>query len=545
MSDVFISYARSTATQAQAVAEALRGLGYSVWIDDELPAHRTYTHVIEEQMAAAKAALVIWSAEGVKSEWVLSEANRAREDRKLVQVTTDGTRLPMPFDTIQCADLAGWTGDPDAPGWRKVVASIADLIGAGGGKAALLEDPPLPLPSKPSIAVLPFANLSGDPEQDYFADGMVVEIVEALSRIRSIFVIASGSSLSFKGKGVAAQDAARQMGVRYVLEGSVRKAGGRVRIGVQLIDAADGAQIWTHRFEDTLEDVFALQDSVALAVAGKIEPTVQQAEIRRASARPTDNLSSYDLYLRALPLGRTFVRADMLEALDLVSRAITLDPNFGPALALAASCHRIINANRWSDGLEDHRRLGLELAHRALKAAGDDADVLARVAASIDILEGDYGAAVALLERALTLNPGCASAWLRSGIVRVRAGETDAAIENLRTALRLDPLGPMQPHTMGFIGRALFQQGRFSEAVPLLKEHAQHVDAPLPQAFLAAAYGHLAQASEAQAALALYRALTPQTLDAFAANWVRDPAQRKLFLDGIALAEGRPSPDSG
>jgi adenylate cyclase len=364
---------------------------------------------------------------------------------------------------------------------------------------------------------MPFANLSGDPEQDYFADGMVVEIVEALSRIRSIFVIASGSSLSLKGKGVGVQEAARQLGVRYVLEGSVRKAGGRVRIGVQLIDSADGAQIWTHRFEDTLEDVFALQDSVALAVAGKIEPTVLQAEIRRASARPTDNLSSYDLYLRAIPLRRTFVRADMLEALDLASRAITLDPDFGPALALASTCHRLIIVNRWSDDLDDHRRLGLELAHRALKAAGDDAAVLAGVAASLDMLEDDHGAAVALLERALTLNPGCATAWLFSGIVRLRAGETDAAIENLRTALRLDPLGPGQPATTGFIGRALFQQGRFREAVPLMKEQLQHVDAPMPQAFLAAAYGHLGQAGEAQAALARYRAISPQTLDALAA----------------------------
>jgi adenylate cyclase len=542
MSDVFVSYARSTAKQAQAVAEALRGLGYSVWIDDDLPAHRTYSRVIEEQMTAAKAAVVIWSADAVQSEWVMSEANRAREDRKLVQVTTDKARLPMPFDTIQCADLAGWSGDADTPGWRKVVASIADLVGGSAIAAAQVATAPLPLPTKPSIAVMPFANVSGDPEQEYFADGMVLEIVEALSRIRSIFVIASGSSLSFKGKGVAVQDAARQLGVRYVLEGSVRKAGGRVRIGVQLIDAADGAQIWTHRFEDTLEDVFALQDSVALAVAGKIEPTVQQAEIRRASARPTDNLSSYDLYLRALPLQHAFVRADMLEALDLASRAITLDPHFGPALALAAACHRFVVLYEWSDDLEGHRRLGVELAHRALKAAGDDAAVLASVAASVEFFEGDHEAAVALLERALTLNPGCASAWLLSGIVRVRAGETDA-IENLRTALRLDPMGPMQPHTIGFIGWALFQQGRFSEAVPLLKEHAQHVGAPTPQAFLAAAYGHLGQAGEAQAALARYRALSPQPLDAFAANWFHDPAQRKLFLDGIALAEGKSRAD--
>src|SRR5579862_3762065 len=316
MSDIFISYARSTETQARQVAEALRGLGYNIWRDDELPAHRAYTEVIEERLRAAKAVVVIWSAEAVKSQWVRAEADIAREAGTLVQLRVDGSTPPLPFNQIQCADLAGWTGDANAPGWRKVVASIGDLVGVAAPSA---EAPPPP--SKPSIAVMPFANLSGDPEQDYFADGMVVEIVEALSRIRSIFVIASGSSLSFKGKGVAAQDAARQLGVRYVVEGSMRKAGGRVRIGVQLIDAADGAQIWTHRFEDTLEDVFALQDSVALAVAGKIEPTVQQAEIRRASARPTDNLSSYDLYLRALPLQRSFVRANILEALDLASRA--------------------------------------------------------------------------------------------------------------------------------------------------------------------------------------------------------------------------------
>ena len=158
MSDVFISYARSTAKQAQQVAETLRGLGYSVWIDDDLPAHRTYSRVIEEQMTAAKAAVVIWSVDAVQSEWVMSEANRAREDHKLVQVTTDTSRLPMPFDTIQCADLTGWTGDLDAPGWRKVVASIADLLG-GASVAAASASPPPPLPSKPSIAVLPFATV--------------------------------------------------------------------------------------------------------------------------------------------------------------------------------------------------------------------------------------------------------------------------------------------------------------------------------------------------------------------------------------------------
>jgi TolB-like protein len=546
MSDIVISYARETEAQAIRVVEALRGLGYEVWRDNEIPAHRSFGPAIEERLAAAKVVLVLWSAEAAESEWVRSEASRARAMGKLVQLTLDKSPLPIPFDQIQCANLVGWAGEADAAGWRNVVDSIGDLAGGTGAVGATTADAGLPLPSKPSIAVLPFANLSGDPEQDYFADGMVEEIAAALSRIRSIFVIAGGSGLSFKGKGVAPREIARQLGVRYVLDGSVRSSGGRVRIAVKLIDAGDGAQIWSERFDDSLEDVFALQDRVALSVAGRIEPTVLNAEIGRALRRPTENMGSYDLYLRAVPLQRAFGRADMLEALDLASRAITLDPDFGPALALAATCHRLIIGNRWSDRLEDHRRLGLELARRALKAAGDDAEVLGRVATCVHVLEDDYGAAVALLERALTLNPGCAGAWFNSGVVRVREGETDAAIENLRTALRLDPLGPTQPHTMGFIGRALFQQGLFSEAVPLLKEFAQHVDAPMPQVYLAAAYGHLAQASEAQAALTRYRALSSQTVDAFAANAMRDPAQRKLFLDGIALVEGKtPVSDSG
>lgn len=229
MADIFISYARSTEPQAKQIAEALRDLGYGVWRDDELPAHRAYNEVIEERLKAAGAVVVIWSADAVKSQWVRSEADRAREDGKLVQLTLDGARLPMPFDQIQCADLSGWNGDTAAAGWRKVVAGIGDLLVDAKNEPAILTPP---LPTKPSIAVLPFANLSGDPEQEYFADGMVVEIVASLSRVRSIFVIASGSGLSFKGKGLSPQEAARRLGVRYVLEGSVRKAGNRVRITV-------------------------------------------------------------------------------------------------------------------------------------------------------------------------------------------------------------------------------------------------------------------------------------------------------------------------
>src|SRR5580704_12902896 len=243
MADIFISYARSRATEAQPIVQALRSQGYNVWIDDAIPAHRAFTDVIEEELKAAAAVVVLWSTEAVKSQWVQSEADHAREAGKLVQLKLDGAVLPMPFDRIQCIDLTGWAGDVDAPGWRRVCGSIATL--AGVAKAATPVAPVVEaLPEglvKPSIAVMPFANLSNDPEQDYFVDGVVEEIVSALSRFKSIFVISAGDSLVSEGKAISPQDAARLLGVRYVLEGSVRKSGGRVRIVVHLVDASNGA----------------------------------------------------------------------------------------------------------------------------------------------------------------------------------------------------------------------------------------------------------------------------------------------------------------
>jgi adenylate cyclase len=316
MSQIFISYARSTEAKAKQIAEALRALGYEVWRDDELPAHRAYAEVIEQRLKAAKAVVVIWSADAVKSQWVFSEANRAREDGKLVQLSLDAMRPPMPFDAIECADLSGWTGDLDTPGWRKVVASVADLAERTGvvvkpAEAAQSLSAVPTLPNKPSLAVMPFSDMTGTSDQDYFVDGMMEEIAAALSRFRSLFVIASGSTMSFKGRAVSPQEVGRLLGVRYVLEGSVRKAASRVRINVKLVDAADGAQIWGERFEDTIEDIFALQDKVALSVAGVLEPALREAEIKRVALRPPTHLGAYDLYLRAQAVLRTYVWSDI------------------------------------------------------------------------------------------------------------------------------------------------------------------------------------------------------------------------------------------
>ncbi|HUZ11395.1 MAG TPA: TIR domain-containing protein [Caulobacteraceae bacterium] len=538
MSDVFISYARSTSDRAQEVAEALRALGYGVWRDDDLPAHRAYAEVIEERLGAAKAVVVIWSAAAIKSEWVRSEADRARVERKLVQLRIDGARLPMPFDQIQCADLTGWSGDREDHGWRKVVDSIGELVGAG--PASSTPAPATrPLPDKPSIAVMPFADMTGSVGQDYFADGMVAEITNALSRFKSIFVIASSSALTFKGKGVVAHDAARQLGVRYVLEGSIRKAADRVRIAVQLVDGADGAQLWTQRFDETLDDVFELQDKVALGVAGRIGGLLEKAELRRASARPTQSMDAHDLYLRALLLAQRFELSSDLKALDLLGAAIELDPDFGLALALAALCHAHLSAEQPRE--HRHRRQqALELAGRALGAAGDDAMVLTFAADAHGSLGGDPGFAIGLCERAVALNPGLSWAWFQSGWIRVRAGQSELGTEHLEISTRLDPISPLQAFRLAWLGIARFQQRQFADAVALLEESAHLLPSyPTNLPVLAAAFGRLGDIAAAQAALRRHRARSETPIDRFARWAFRDPGHRQLFLEGIAMAEER------
>jgi len=551
MSDVFISYKRENLTGVGRLVEALRAEGVSVWWDQDIAPNAAWEATIEAALAAARLVIVAWSPAAVASENVKAEARWARDHGRLLQVFVEACAPPLFFGERQGVDLKHWSGTAADPaflsvlgGVRKGLAQPASSV-SDDAPPALISGAPPPLPNKPSIAVLPFANLSGDPEHEYFADGMVVEIVEALSRIRSIFVIASGASLSFKGKGIGLQAVARQLGVRYVLEGSVRKAANRVRIGVQLVDAADGAQIWTHRFEDTLEDVFALQDRVALAVAGQIEPTVQQAEMRRASGRPTDNMGSYDLYLRALPLFYAFARTEMLEALALLDRAIALDPDFGPALSLAGSCCYTMHAFGWSSDLERVRRRGVELTHRALKAAGDDANVLAAAAGPTINLEGDLAAATALVERAIDINSGSSRAWMYSSLVRLRLEETELAIAHVETSMRLEPMGPNRAMQALILGVARFRQGRFSETVTLMREVVQRSDHPTAFLFIATSCGHLGQAEAAREALAHYHALTSAPVDAYALRFAVSATYRKLFMDGIALAEGKTPSDAG
>jgi adenylate cyclase len=359
-----------------------------------------------------------------------------------------------------------------------------------------LQAAPLPLPDKPSIAVLPFANMSGDPEQEYFADGMVEEIVTALSRIRWLFVIARNSSFAYKGRTVDVKQVGRELGVRYVLEGSVRKAGGGVRITAQLIDGITGAHMWADRFDGSLQDVFDLQDKVASNVAGVIEPALQAAEAARLSGRPTTDLTAYDLYLRAFALvGPSNQQAR--DALRLLEQAIVHDPHYGPALALAAVCCTVLVSDGRSEDPDLDRRKGLDFSRRALKAAGDDPGALVNIAVSSSYFGEDIGAMTALVDRALALNPSFARAWRVSGTLRVWGGQPDIAIEHLETARRLNPRARVGGLSAN-IGIAHFCSRRFDQALPMLLL-AVHDDPSQAgrYRFLAACYAHMGRLDEA------------------------------------------------
>jgi len=394
----------------------------------------------------------------------------------------------------------------------------------------------LPLPDKPSIAVLPFQNMSGDPEQEYFVDGMVEEIITALSRIRWLFVIARNSTFTYKGRAVDVKQVGRELGVRYVLEGSVRKGANRVRITAQLIDALTGAHLWADRFDGSLDDVFDLQDKIALSVAGVIEPALQAAEMRRSAARPTADLSAYDLYLRALATIFPITKERIFEALGLLEQAIAIDPRYGPALSWATICHlRLVN-DGWAEAPETNRRKAIDLSRQALQVGGDDPGILANVALVRAIFGEDIGAMIGLVDRALTLNPSFARGWYVSSALRIMASQHDLAIEHVETALRLSPRERMgQP--LSRIGEAYFFKRRFDEAAAnLLLSIQDNPGSTVPYRTLAACYAHLGRLDEARAIVAKLRAITPLVVPDEVP--LRDPADRELFLSGLRLAIG-------
>jgi adenylate cyclase len=395
--------------------------------------------------------------------------------------------------------------------------------------------PALALPDKPSIAVLPFQNMSGDPEQEYFADGMVEEIITALSRIRWLFVIARNSTFTYKGQSPDVKRVGQELGVRYVLEGSVRKGGNRVRITAQLIEAETGTHLWADRFDGSLEDVFDLQDKIAISVAGVIEPTLQAAEIQRSASRPTNDLTAYDLYLRAYTV--LFGSSKQIrQALALLDKAISRDPNYGSALAFAAFCCMRLCNDGSSEDMEADARKGVGYGRRALEVAGHDPIVLSNSAAALAYFGEDIGAMIALVERALNLNPSYARGWLVSGFLRWLAGDLNLAINHSEAAALLSPRARIGS-IFQISGGAHLAAGHLEEAASRLVLAIQdQPEYPHPYRLLASCYAHLGRLDEARKVIERLRAITPRVMEDFA--YLRNHEHRELIFSGLRLAAG-------
>ncbi len=386
---------------------------------------------------------------------------------------------------------------------------------------------PLALPDKPSIAVLPFQNMSGDPEQDYFADGMVEEIITALSHFRQLFVIARNSSFTYKGRAVDVKQVGRELGVRYVLEGSVRKAANRVRITGQLVDTATGAHLWAERFDGGLGDIFDLQDQVTESVVGAIAPAVEKAEIERARRKPTESLDAYALYLRGLAKFYQYgSRQANDEALRLFNSATELDPDFASAYGRAASCYVTARNNGWFSGTPNAIAEVTRLAQRAVELGKDDAIALAASGFALAQIVRDLEVGAALIDRALGLNSNSAEAWNFGGWVKNFLGEPEAALERFARAMRLNPVDPRMSSMRAGTAFAHFFLGRYDEAASWAAMALQ--DNPDFQAGLRIAATSNAMAGrpeQAHKAMARLRQLNP-ALRVSTLNDVRGPYRR-------------------
>jgi len=399
---------------------------------------------------------------------------------------------------------------------------------------------------KPSIVVLPFNNMSGDSEQEYFADGMVEEITTALSRTRWLFVIARNSSFTYKGRAVDVKQVGRELGVRYALEGGVRKAADRVRITAQLIDASTGAHLWADRFDGSLEHIFELQDQVTASVVGAIAPRLEQAEVERAKHKPTESLDAYDYFLRGIASLHSWTKESNDEALRLFNKAIELDPDFASAYGMASWCYVRRKGSRWMTDRVQETAEAARLGRRAVELGWDDPVALAWGGFSLAYVVHDVEVGATLIDRALLLNPNLAEAWHFSGWVRIYLGQPEIAIEHLAHAMRLSPVDPLTFVTLMAIAFAHFFAGRYNDASlwaekalaaspPRLREKAVYHPALLIAAASNALAGRL---EEAQNAIAQSRQISPTAHISNLKNQIplRRPDDLVRYAEGLRKA---------
>ena len=420
MSDVFVSYARSTEEQARQVEAALRDAGYAVWRDAELPAHRSYAEVIEERLRAAKAVVVLWSEEAVRSHWVRAEADAAREAGTLVQASVDSATPPIPFNQIQFAALKGWAGEADHSGWKVLMGSVATLVETEESAPA----PPKVKRKKTSICILPFQNMSGDAEQEYFSDGISEDITTDLSKVSALDVIARNTAFQFKGQSVDVCEVAAKLGVTHVLEGSVRKVGNRVRITAQLIDGASGGHVWADRYDRDLTDIFQIQDEISTSIVDALKVKLLPQEKKAIEQRGTNNVEAYKLYLLARQYWVTGNLGDPRReerAMRICGRAVQIDPYYAQAWAMLGYSQSNLhyNFNRSADD-------GFAAAHTALSIDPTIAEAYLPMVRRLEE-QGRADEADEQMRKALELNPESWEVNKEAGRLRRLRGDIGGA----------------------------------------------------------------------------------------------------------------------
>jgi TolB-like protein/Flp pilus assembly protein TadD len=402
-----------------------------------------------------------------------------------------------------------------------------------------LDGPTLAVPDKPSIAVLPFVNMSGDPEQEYFVDGMVEDIITALSRFKSLFVIARNASFTYKSKLVDIQQVGRELGVRYLLEGSVRKAGETLRITAQLIDVETRTHLWADQFDGLLQDFFKLQDQVATRVVAGIAPTVGHAEIRRAVRKPANSFDAYDCYLRALAAATEGTRESNQKALQLCARAMDIDPSFAAPYGLAATCYALRKASFWTDDAGSEANETRRLVSQVSRMAGDDALALARAGWALATVCKGLEDGAALIDLALSYNPNLAIAWTNRGMVSVLLGDHAKAIEQFHRARQLSPIGSATNRSDVMMGMAYFFLGNNSAAVSLAyKILLKDPSMPTALALMAASQAHAGNLDEAREAITKLSQIAPtmRIANFVAISTMRRPEDLKRAVEGLRIA---------
>jgi adenylate cyclase len=395
---------------------------------------------------------------------------------------------------------------------------------------------PLPLPDRPSIAVLPFQNMSGDPEQEYFADGIVEDIITALSRFKSLFVIARNSSFTYKGKAVDIKQVGRELGVRYVLEGSIRKVGNRVRIAGQLIDAATGTHVWAGRFDREIGDVFALQDELAQAVVSAVEPNLRSAEIARKKTVPTENLAAYDLYLRALSELDPITKDGLERAVALLRRAVQLDPHYSDAWAALASALGRQIVGDWRTGAEPASE-AQQAALMAVRLDPENGEALGVAAWALATFGGSLDQAADFARRALTVHPNSAVVRAHCGWALVYNGDFEEALTSLKAGRRMDPLDLRFHQAQNAMAAAYFFQRDFQKALELARGVVARVPThPVSLRWIAASLVHLGKLDEARAAIQKLRQVHPDFTISRVRSYFRHPWMTELYLDALRTA---------